>query len=53
MLLLLLGATSLSTGLANLADEVAVYAYYVLVVGVVLRLVCLLKYNKRSGQGDL
>jgi hypothetical protein len=36
MLLLMVAATSLSMGLANLADEVAIYAYYALVVGVVL-----------------
>ena len=53
MLLLMVAATSLSMGLANLADEVAISAYYALVVGVVLQLVCFLKYNKRNGQRDL
>jgi len=33
-----------------LADEVAVYAYYALVIGVVLQLVCFLKYHKREGE---
>jgi len=49
MLLLMIAAAILSMGLAAIADEVAVYAYYALVVGVVLQLACFLKYNKRNG----
>jgi len=50
MFLLMVAAASLSMGLAALADEVAVYAYYALVVGVILQLVCYLKYNKGNGE---
>ncbi len=50
MLLLMVAATSLLTGLTSLANEVAVYAYYSLVVGVVLQLACFLKYYKRNGE---
>ena len=53
MLLLIVAAASLSIGLANLTDEVAISIYYALVVGVVLQLVCFLKYNNRSSQRDL
>jgi heme/copper-type cytochrome/quinol oxidase subunit 4 len=49
MLLLMIAAAILSMGLAALADEVAVYAYYALVIGVVLQLACFLKCNKRNG----
>ena len=50
MLLLMAAAASLSIGLADVANEVAIYAYYALVVGVVLQLVCFLKYNRRNGE---
>jgi heme/copper-type cytochrome/quinol oxidase subunit 4 len=50
MLLLMVAAVSLSMGLAVLADEVAIVAYYALVGGVVLQLVCFLKYNKKNGE---
>jgi len=52
MLLLMVAAASLAMGLGVLADELAVYAYYALVVGVVLQLVCFLKYGDGSGGGD-
>ena len=50
MLLLMVAAASLSMGLAVLTNEVAVYAYYALVIGVVLQLACFLKYTKRNGE---
>lgn len=50
ILLLIIAATSLSIGLVTLADEIAVYAYYALVVGVVGQLICCLKFNKRNGE---
>jgi heme/copper-type cytochrome/quinol oxidase subunit 4 len=50
MVLLMVAAVSLSTGLAVLANEVAIYAYYALVVGVVLQLVCFLKCNKKNSE---
>jgi membrane protein YdbS with pleckstrin-like domain len=49
MLLLIIAAVSLSVGSVAVADEVAVYAYYALVVGVIGQLVCYLKYRKRTG----
>jgi hypothetical protein len=48
MILLMIAVASLSIDLAALADEVAVYAYYALVVGVVLQFVCFLKYNQEG-----
>jgi hypothetical protein len=48
MLLLVVAAASLAIGLDFLANEVAVYAYFALVAGVVLQLVCFLKYGERS-----
>lgn len=50
MLLLAVAAASLSMRLVGFADEVAVYAYYALLVGIILQLVCFLKYDKRSGE---
>jgi len=50
MLLLMVAAASLSMGLAGLANEMAIYAYYALVVGVVLQFACFLKCNKRNGE---
>ena len=52
MLLLAVAAASESLGLAEFADKVAVYAYYALLVGIILQLVCFLKYDKRSGGPD-
>ena len=50
MLLLITAAIFLSVGLSSLADTVAVYAYYALVAGVLLQLVCFLKYRKKIGE---
>jgi heme/copper-type cytochrome/quinol oxidase subunit 4 len=50
MALLMVAAVSLLMGLVVLANEVAVYAYYALVVGFVLQLVCFLKYGKRNDE---
>ena len=52
MLLLVVAAGSLSVGLAVLANEVAVYAYYALVAGVVLQLVCFVKFGEKGGKKD-
>jgi heme/copper-type cytochrome/quinol oxidase subunit 4 len=52
MLLLVVAAFSLTTGLDALADEVALYAYYALVAGVVLQLVCFLKFSEKGGDKD-
>jgi heme/copper-type cytochrome/quinol oxidase subunit 4 len=51
MLLLMVAAASLSIGVADVANEVAIYAYFALVVGIVLQLTCFLKYNKRMVKG--
>jgi len=48
MLLLIVAAVSLSTGLSSLADTVAIYAFYALVAGVFLQLVSFLKYRGKS-----
>ncbi len=48
MFLLIGAAVSLSVGLSSLADTVAVYAFYALVGGVVLQLVCFLKYPNKD-----
>lgn len=50
MALLLVAAVSLLMGLVVLADEVTGYTYYALVAGVVLQLICFLKYDKRNGE---
>jgi hypothetical protein len=52
MLLLMFAAASLSMGLDFLANEVAVYAYYLLVAGVVLQLVCFVKFGEKGGDKD-
>lgn len=48
MLLLLICAGLLVGSRLDLANEVAIYAYYMLVVGVVLQLVSFLRYNKKG-----
>jgi hypothetical protein len=47
MALLLATAVCLISGLEWWASEMAVYAYYALVVGVVLQLVCFWKFSDR------
>ncbi len=47
--LLLVGdAFSSAAGLFYLADSIAIYAFYALVVGVILQLVCVVKYGKEA-----
>ena len=48
--LLLTAAVLLSVGSSYWAEEVAVYAYYSLVAGVVLQLVCYLKYKRNISE---
>ena len=50
MALLMAAAVFLIMEFSVLAEEVAVYAYYSLVVGVVLQLACFLKYRKGEGE---
>lgn len=47
--LLMVAAVSLLTDFIVLAEEVAVYAYYALVTGVALQLICFLRDGKRNG----
>jgi hypothetical protein len=47
MLLLMVVAVSLSIGVTEVANEMAVYAYYALVIGVVLQLVYFMKYIQK------
>lgn len=51
MVLLTVAATSLAIGLEPFANEVAVYAYYALITGVILQLICFLKYGESSSKG--
>lgn len=44
--LLLSAATLLSLGISYWAEQIAVYAYYGLIIGVVLQIVCYVKYKK-------
>jgi hypothetical protein len=48
MALLLSVAFSISLGLYSLADSIAVYSYYSLVMGVLLQLACFLKYRRNE-----
>jgi hypothetical protein len=43
----------LSIGLSPLANDIAIFAYYALVVGVILELFCFLKYRQRDEGGSL
>jgi uncharacterized membrane protein len=52
MLLLMTAAVSLSMGLVALADNVAVYAYCALVVGIISQFFCYLKLNKTTGERE-
>ena len=50
MLLLVSTAVSLAIGLSYLDDSTAVYAFCALTVGVILQLVCFLKYTKKTSE---
>jgi hypothetical protein len=52
MLLLMIVAVISSMSSATMTDAVAVYAYYALVVGIILQLVCFLKNSKGNGAKD-
>jgi len=45
MILLLIAAGNLAYGFEDAANSLAIYAYYALVLGVVLQLICYLKYG--------
>ncbi|MCW4047210.1 MAG: hypothetical protein NWE99_06575 [Candidatus Bathyarchaeota archaeon] len=48
MLFLIIAAASLLMGLSVLANELAVYAYYALIVGVVSQVACYLKSRQQE-----
>jgi hypothetical protein len=47
MVMLMMAAGYLCYGLESIANDIAVYAYYSLVIGVVLQLICYLKYGEK------
>lgn len=49
MLLLMVVAVSLSIGVAEVANEVAFYAYYTLIIGFVLQFVHSMKVSQKNG----
>lgn len=48
MVLLIVAAVSLVVGLASLANYVAIWSYCSLVGGIILQLVCFLKFGKKD-----
>ena len=52
ILLFVGAAVSLSEGLSSLADGIAIYAYYALIVGVILQLVCFVKFRNKVGVAE-
>jgi hypothetical protein len=46
ILLLIVMAIVFSLGLVYLADYIAVFGFYVLIIGVVLQIICFIKYRK-------
>ncbi|TDA37321.1 MAG: hypothetical protein DSO08_05930 [Candidatus Methanomethylicota archaeon] len=48
MVLLIFAAVALAMKYDKVANDLAVYAYYLLVLGVVLQLISYIKYGKRS-----
>ncbi|GBC74899.1 hypothetical protein HRbin06_00206 [archaeon HR06] len=50
MLLLISAAIYLAIGLSNVANEIAIYAYYSLVLGVVLQIASYIKYRPKEEQ---
>jgi len=42
-----------SIGLLWLADSIAIGAYYVLIVGIVLQLICFIKYRKNRDENSI
>lgn len=50
LVLLFSAAVFLSIGLSSLAESISVYAYFILVAGVVLQLVYILRNRGRNGE---
>lgn len=47
ILFLMIAGVSSLIGFLSFADSLAIYAYYLLIVGVALQVFCLVKYRKR------
>jgi hypothetical protein len=45
---LITAAVSLSVGLSSIANAVSIYAYYALVAGIFLQIVCFVKHRRIS-----
>jgi len=52
MLLLMVAAAHLALGLEAKANDLAVYAYYSLVVGVVLQLISFVRCKREEREGE-
>ena len=52
MLLLMRAAAHLVYGLVQIANEIAIYAYYSLVIGVVLQLMSYIKYGPSNKEDN-
>jgi uncharacterized membrane protein YbhN (UPF0104 family) len=50
MILLIIAAIYLSLGNESYANDIAIYAYYALVIGVLLQLASYIKYTKKEEQ---
>ena len=48
-ILLICAAVYLSMGIESIANEIAIYAYYSLVIGVILQLVSYVRYERKRG----
>jgi undecaprenyl pyrophosphate phosphatase UppP len=51
IVLLVTTVVSLSIGLQYMADTIAIYAYYALILGVVLQLASFIKNRNKDGEG--
>jgi hypothetical protein len=48
IIFLITAAVSLSVGLSSIANAVSIYAYYALVAGIFLQIVCFVKHRRIS-----
>jgi amino acid transporter len=53
MLLMVNSAVFLSVGLSYVANTIAVHAYYALVVGILLQVICFLKYGRKPSEVEV
>lgn len=53
IIFLMSAAICSSIGLLWLADSIAIGAYYVLIVGIVLQLICFIKYRKNRDENSI